>query len=93
MSIASAPLLSMQGVSKYFAGVPALRGASLNLQAGEVHALIGQNGAGKSTLIKVMTGAYPLDGPQDTGHIQFDGRDVHFKSPKQARESCALAPL
>ena len=87
MSIASAPLLSMQGISKYFAGVPALRDASLGLQAGEVHALIGQNGAGKSTMIKVMTGAYALDGPQDAGRIQFEGRDVHFKSPKQARES------
>ena len=87
MPIASAPLLSMQGISKYFAGVPALRDASLELQAGEVHALIGQNGAGKSTMVKVMTGAYTLDGPLDAGRIQFEGRAVHFKSPKQARES------
>nr|WP_315204370.1 sugar ABC transporter ATP-binding protein [uncultured Albidiferax sp.] len=77
----------MQGISKYFAGVPALRDASLALQAGEVHALIGQNGAGKSTMIKVMTGAYSLDGPQDAGRIRFEGRDVHFKSPQQAREN------
>jgi len=77
----------MQGVHKYFAGVPALRDASLQLYAGEVHALIGQNGAGKSTMIKVVTGAYGLDGPQDGGQITFAGAPVRFHSPKQARES------
>ena len=87
MPIAPAPLLFMQGISKYFAGVPALRNASLELVPGEVHALIGQNGAGKSTMVKVMTGAYNLDGPLDAGRIQFEGHGVQFKSPKQARES------
>ena len=87
MNSVSEPLLSMQGIHKYFAGVPALRDASLQLRAGEVHALIGQNGAGKSTMIKVVTGAYALDGPQDRGLIHFDGAPVRFQSPKHARES------
>ena len=87
MSNNSPPLLAMQGIQKYFAGVPAVRNGSLSLQAGEVHALIGQNGAGKSTMIKIVTGAYSLDGPQDAGSIQFEGREVRFQSPKQARES------
>lgn len=87
MNSVSEPLLHMQGIHKYFAGVPALRDASLQLFAGEVHALIGQNGAGKSTMIKVVTGAYGLDGPQDRGSIRFAGAPVRFQSPKQARES------
>ncbi len=49
-------LLSMSGIDKRFAGIPALTQASLAIRPGEVHALIGQNGAGKSTLIKVLTG-------------------------------------
>ena len=51
-------LVSMSGVEKSFAGVPALSQASLEIAPGEVHALIGQNGAGKSTMIKVLTGVY-----------------------------------
>lgn len=85
MTQTSAPLLTMQGIHKSFAGVPALRDASLFLHAGEVHALIGQNGAGKSTLIKILTGAYDLSGPQDAGAITLDGQSVRFRSPKEAR--------
>ncbi len=81
----STALLTMQGIHKSFAGVPALRDASLVLRAGEVHALIGQNGAGKSTLIKILTGAYDLSGPQDAGQITLDGQAVLFRSPKEAR--------
>jgi monosaccharide-transporting ATPase len=75
------PLLSMQGISKQFLGIPALREAHFDVARGEVHALIGQNGAGKSTLIKVLTGVYA----KDSGRIEFDGREVAFSSPHAAQ--------
>jgi monosaccharide-transporting ATPase len=80
---APAPLLSMRGIDKAFARVPALSGANLELARGEVRALIGQNGAGKSTLIKILTGAYDAD----AGSIVFEGREVAFKSPADAQRA------
>src|SRR5215213_11788615 len=71
----------MGGITKAFPGVVALRGASLRVGRGEVHALVGQNGAGKSTLIKILTGAYR----RDAGSIVFDGQPVDFHSPFQAQ--------
>ena len=53
-----APVLELRRISKSFPGVRALIDADLIVQAGEVHALMGENGAGKSTLIKIMAGAY-----------------------------------
>ena len=67
-----APLLAMSGITKHFAGIPALRGASLEIAAGEVHALIGQNGAGKSTFLRCITGLHPTKGQ----NIRFDGAQV-----------------
>jgi ABC-type sugar transport system ATPase subunit len=55
------PLLRAESICKNFAGVRALKSASLTLLRGEVHALIGENGAGKSTLTKVITGAISAD--------------------------------
>lgn len=74
-------LLSMKGIEKQFGGVPVLFGAQLEIQPGEVHALIGQNGAGKSTLIKALTGVYT----RDAGEISFDGKPCEFKSPGEAQ--------
>src|SRR4051794_18067528 len=74
------PLLRMRAIRKSFAGVPALRGVDLALDAGEAVALVGENGAGKSTLIKVLTGAYRRDG----GEVLLDGRPVDFRSPGEA---------
>ncbi|MBB3019713.1 ribose transport system ATP-binding protein [Microvirga lupini] len=78
-----APLLTMHGIDKRFAGIPALRSADLVVERGEVHALIGQNGAGKSTIIKILTGYYR----KDAGEILFDGRPVEFSSPQEAQRA------
>lgn len=68
-------LIRMIGISKEFPGVKALNKASFELDAGEVHALVGENGAGKSTLMKVLTGVYT----KDEGEIFYKGRpvDIH----------------
>ncbi|MYR44023.1 sugar ABC transporter ATP-binding protein [Streptomyces sp. SID5910] len=71
------PLLSMSGITKSFPGVRALDGVDLDVQAGEVHCLLGQNGAGKSTLIKVLAGVHQ----PDTGTIRWRGEDVTLRSP------------
>ncbi|CAL9368867.1 sugar ABC transporter ATP-binding protein [Streptomyces werraensis] len=71
------PLLSMSGITKSFPGVRALDGVDLDVQAGEVHCLLGQNGAGKSTLIKVLAGAHQ----PDTGTISWRGDEVTLRSP------------
>ncbi|HMV49263.1 MAG TPA: sugar ABC transporter ATP-binding protein [Blastocatellia bacterium] len=74
-------LLQAGQITKSFAGVQALKNASLELRAGEVHALIGENGAGKSTLIKIITGAVEADG----GEIKLDGRTINHNSPQLAK--------
>ncbi|MFJ9153289.1 sugar ABC transporter ATP-binding protein [Streptomyces sp. NPDC102270] len=71
------PLLSMSGITKTFPGVRALDGVDLDVQAGEVHCLLGQNGAGKSTLIKVLAGAHQ----PDTGRLRWRGEEVTLRSP------------
>lgn len=76
-------LLRMSGIMKNFPGVIALANASFDLQAGEVHALVGENGAGKSTLIKILTGVQH----QDSGTITLYGSLVSFDSPQKALQS------
>jgi ribose transport system ATP-binding protein len=71
------PLLTMSGITKSFPGVRALDGVDLDVQAGEVHCLLGQNGAGKSTLIKVLAGAHQ----PDDGTIGWRGENVTLRSP------------
>ncbi|MFE6974985.1 sugar ABC transporter ATP-binding protein [Streptomyces sp. NPDC057682] len=71
------PLLTMSGITKSFPGVRALDGVDLEVQAGEVHCLLGQNGAGKSTLIKVLAGAHQ----PDDGEITWRGAPAVLKSP------------
>lgn len=66
------PVLEMQGISKRFTGVQALKDVNLTLYAGEIHSLIGQNGAGKSTLMKILSGNYTAD----EGRILINGQDV-----------------
>ncbi|MFD7294031.1 sugar ABC transporter ATP-binding protein [Streptomyces sp. NPDC059897] len=67
----------MSGITKSFPGVRALDGVDLEVQAGEVHCLLGQNGAGKSTLIKVLAGAHQ----PDDGVITWRGEQVALRSP------------
>src|SRR5436309_6736925 len=81
------PLLSLTGAHKGFRGVPALRGASLEVLPGEVHGLIGQNGAGKSTVIKIVTGVYAFDERDDRGELRFRGQPVRFPDPAAARQA------
>ena len=78
----SAPLLQLNSVTKSFGAVRALKGVSFDLQAGEVHALLGENGAGKSTLIKVITGAHQPDG----GSIEIKGERVAQLTPASAHK-------
>jgi rhamnose transport system ATP-binding protein len=74
-------LLKLTAITKAFAGVQALKGVSFDLNAGEVHALVGENGAGKSTLIKVITGAHL----PDQGTIEVLGQIVEGLDPVAAR--------
>jgi len=75
-------LLRATGIDKSYAGVHALRNASFELRAGEVHALIGENGAGKSTLIKIITGAVE----PDAGEIQLNETKITHNSPRVAKQ-------
>lgn len=70
-------------LKKAFPGVIALNEIDLEINKGEVHALVGENGAGKSTLIKLVVGAYK----KDSGEIYFDNQKVEFTSPAQAFQS------
>jgi ribose transport system ATP-binding protein len=74
------PLLQMQDIDKSFYGVKVLDQVCLDLDAGEVLALVGENGAGKSTLIKILNGDYR----KDSGTILLDGQPVQIDQPRDA---------
>ena len=74
-------LIQMEHIHKYFPGVHALNDVHLSVNAGEVHALIGENGAGKSTLMKVLNGIYKKDG----GRILYKGSEVELDGPEAAQ--------
>nr|WP_156799369.1 sugar ABC transporter ATP-binding protein [Oceanicola granulosus] len=76
----SAPVLTLEGITKTFPGVRALSEVGLDLYPGQVTALVGENGAGKSTIVKILTGIYQPDG----GRIRLDGQDVHFPTAQHA---------
>ena len=75
-------LLEMHEIEKAYPGVKALQGVSLQVEKGEVHALLGENGAGKSTLMKILAGAVA----KSSGRICIDGQDVEITGPRHARE-------
>jgi D-xylose transport system ATP-binding protein len=76
----SAPVLTLEGISKSFGPVQALSEVDFEVHPGEVVALVGDNGAGKSTLVKTIAGIHS----PDSGTISFEGEDVHITTPSDA---------
>ena len=74
------PILELQGITKSFGGVEALRGVDFALYAGEIHGLVGENGAGKSTLMKIIAGVHP----EFSGRFMLDGHETRFHSTRDA---------
>ena len=74
------PLISVRHIHKWYAGVHALKGVTLDVQPREVVGLVGDNGAGKSTLIKILSGVLQ----PDKGEIRIEGQRVEITSPKVA---------
>lgn len=75
------PLLEVRGVSKSFGAVQALSEVSLDLEAGQVHAVLGENGAGKSTLMGILTGFLV----PDSGVVRFKGEELEYGNPIRVR--------
>ncbi|MEX2302252.1 MAG: sugar ABC transporter ATP-binding protein [Bryobacterales bacterium] len=73
-------LLGLDQIQKHFGGVPALKNGSLEVEAGQVHAVVGENGAGKSTLMKIVAGMLRPDG----GRMLWRGEPVYFGRPADA---------
>ena len=71
-------ILVMDHITKEFPGVKALDNVNLEVQRGEIHALIGENGAGKSTLMNVLSGQYPYG--SYTGTVTYEGEECKFKN-------------
>ncbi|WP_163195029.1 ABC transporter ATP-binding protein [Clostridium thermarum] len=78
--MSNVPCISMKGITKVFGKVTANNNINLEVNNGEVHALLGENGAGKSTLMNILSGIYL----PDRGSIFIDGKEVSFSSPKDA---------
>ena len=76
-------VLRAENIEKHFTGTYALKGVTVELKKGEIHALVGENGAGKSTLMNIISGVFPADG----GSIYLDGEQVHFRNPNDAQMS------
>jgi len=74
-------LAKMVNIEKYFGAAQALKKVSIEIKSGEILGLLGDNGAGKSTLIKILAGVFP----PDRGEIFFEGEQVYFSSPRDAR--------
>ena len=79
------PPIRMVQISKSFLGTQAVRGVDLDVNAGEIHALVGENGAGKSTLMRVLAGSYS----DYSGDILIDGVSERIEIAACARASWA----
>ena len=74
------PMLSMENISISFYGKYANENVNLSVNAGEIHALLGENGAGKTTLMNILFGIYK----HESGRILWNDKEVNFKSPEEA---------
>jgi rhamnose transport system ATP-binding protein len=83
MTATTQPLLELRNVSKSFGAVKALTDVHFTLDAGSIHALVGENGAGKSTLVKIIGGVHT----PDTGELLIDGEVVDFRSTAAAKDA------
>ncbi|WP_276628769.1 ATP-binding cassette domain-containing protein, partial [Terrisporobacter hibernicus] len=77
-------ILEMRNITKEFPGVKALDNVNLQVEEGEIHALVGENGAGKSTLMNVLSGVYPYG--SYTGDIVYKGEVCNFKEIKDSEK-------
>ena len=77
-------LLEMKNITKTFPGVKALDNVNLQVEEGEIHALVGENGAGKSTLMNVLSGIYPYGTYE--GNIIYNGEICKFNTIKDSEE-------
>jgi len=77
-------LLEMKNITKTFPGVKALDNVNLQVEEGEIHALVGENGAGKSTLMNVLSGIYPYGTYE--GNIVYNGEICQFSKIKDSEE-------
>ena len=80
--MSNSQILETKNVSKSFSGVEVLHDVNFSVNAGEVHALIGENGAGKSTLLKILSGVYV----PDKGDIVINGNVIEEFSPSKAHQ-------
>lgn len=77
-------LLEMKNITKTFPGVKALDNVNLQVEEGEIHALVGENGAGKSTLMNVLSGIYPFGTYE--GDIIYNGKVCEFHNIKDSEK-------
>nr|WP_244597801.1 ATP-binding cassette domain-containing protein [Roseitalea porphyridii] len=77
------PVIEIRDLHKWYSGVHALKGVSLDVRPNEALGLVGDNGAGKSTLINILSGMQTAD----SGSIRFEGRPVHFENPRDAMDA------
>lgn len=77
-------ILVMKNITKEFPGVKALNHVNLEVQRGDIHALVGENGAGKSTLMNVLSGTHPFGSYE--GQIAFNGQECQFKTIRDSEK-------
>ncbi|MEU6391663.1 ATP-binding cassette domain-containing protein [Streptomyces sp. NPDC046939] len=93
----AAPLVELEGVSKYYGNIRALEDVSLLVNAGEITCVLGDNGAGKSTLIKIIAGLHR----HDAGTFSIEGEETKLANPRDAldrgiatvHQNLAVVPL